>query len=184
MIAAEMMDIRRKVLISKRKTNIIYYRKNIVCDGTNFFDTGFAPFSTANANVDFKITFKINSFEYAGTGTAQDTLFSCKYEGTLSGQQWPGFLLRKKSGANTQIFEMGGYSYWNINIADALEKEISLWRQNGAWKGQIEDGTIQTLNVRIATFNQNIIIGSGEQTNGTKFRNAKATFDYFKLEYI
>lgn len=184
MIAPEMMDIRRKVLISKRKTNIIYYKKNIVCTGSNFFDTGFAPFSTTNANVDFKITFKINSFEYAGTGTSQDTLFSCKYEGTLSGQQWPGFLIRKKSSTSTQIFEIGGYNYYNINIADALDKEISIWRQNGAWKCQVENETVQNLNVRVATFNQNIIIGSGEQTNGTKFRNAKVIFDYFRLEYI
>lgn len=184
MIAAEMMDIRRKVLISKRKTNIIYYRKNIVCDGTNFFDTGFAPFSTANANVDFKITFKVNFFEYTGTGKNQDTLFSCKYEGTLSGQQWPGFLLRKYDSASVHSFEIGGYNYWRIGISDMLNKEVTLWRQNGEWRCQVENGAVQNLSVRVATFNQNIIIGAGEQTNGTKFRNAKATFDYFKLEYI
>lgn len=128
MIAPEMMDIRRKVIISKSKTNIIYYKKNIVCTGSNFFDTGFAPFSTTNANVDFKITFKINSFEYAGTGTAQDTLFSCKYEGTLSGQQWPGFLIRKEKATNNQNFEIGGYNYWKPTIASILNKEVVLWR--------------------------------------------------------
>lgn len=160
--------------------NLIYLARNLVCTGSNYFDTGFAPFYGDTANSNFKITIRIKS---AGTNANQSVVIGCKYEDTLNGQQWPGFIFRFQTTKGT--FDVGGYNYWTPTITSVIGKNIYLWRTGGNWYGQIEgEATIQTLAVRVASFNQNIIIGAGEQTNHTKFRYSNCVIDYVRIEYI
>lgn len=168
--------VRRRELIAGDKP--LYFATNIICTGSNFFDTGFAPFSADNINRDFKISFRIRSFT---PGTAQAVLLGCKYEGTLSGLSYPGIYVRRRNSYSQ--FEIGGYNYWTLNYADVIGHEVSMIRQNGGWTATI-DGTMQALSVRSTVFNQNIVLGAGVQTNSNKFRYAICTFDYVRIEYI
>ena len=178
------LELRKDVMTAK-DSNIIYVARNLVCDGTNWFDTGFAPFSTDNANVDFMLTIRFNTFETVSGSGGQESLFTCKYEGTLSGQQWPGFLIRRKSGGGGLYFDIGGYSYWQPTIAALKDSNLYFWRKSGTFYAKSDsDGVTHTLSVRLATFDQNIIIGAAEQTNGTKFRYGKSNINYVRLEYI
>lgn len=171
------LELRDKVMRSEDE-NTIYLGKNLVFDGTNFVDTGFAPYSSENANTDFMITMRLSSFT---DGVAQAVILGCKYEGTISGQQWPGIYVRRSSSTK---FELGGYNYAKVNISDVLNKNIYIWRTSGQFYYKVDNGTATKLNVRVATFNQNIVIGAGVQTNGTKFRFAKCVIEYIRIEYL
>ena len=173
------LNLRRRVALA-RDEKIIYFAKNLVCDGTNFFDTGFAPYTAENKNKNFKITIKISSFDSSSENQA--VVLGCKYEGTISGQQWPGFYVRRYN--QIASFDIGGYNYYRPNFSDVLNKEMVISRINGVYKCQVEGKSEQTLSVRVAEFNQNIVIGAGVQTNGTKFRFAKCVIDYIQIEYL
>lgn len=173
------LNLRRRVALA-RDEKIIYFAKNLVCNGTNFFDTGFAPYTAENKNKDFKITMRLSSFD--STTENQGVVLGCKYEGTISGQQWPGLYFRRYQTSTS--FDIGGSSYYRPTFAQAIGKDIRIWRKNGVYKCLIEGLTEQTLAVRVAEFNQNIVIGAGVQTNGTKFRFAKCVIDYIRIEYI
>jgi hypothetical protein len=170
------LELRSNVMQAK-DPKILYIGHNLECTGSNFFDTGFAPFST-DANTDFKITLRMSSFT---PDVAQAVILGCKYEGTLSGQQWPGIYVRVNG---TTKLDVGGYSYYQPTIASVLNKNMYIWRTGGKWYAQIEGETQHSLSVRVATFNQNIVIGAGVQTNGTKFRYAKCTIDYVRIEKL
>ena len=175
------MDLKlRSDVMQAKDSNIIYLARNLVCTGSNYFDTGFAPFYGDTANSNFKITIRIGS---AGTNANQSVVIGCKYEATLSGQQWPGFIVRFKTSTNT--FDIGGYNYWAPKTSSIIGKNLYIWRTGGKWYGQVEgEETIHTLAVRVAPFDQNIVIGAGEQTNHTKFRYSICNIDYVRIEYI
>lgn len=171
------LDLRSDVMRAEDE-NTLYLGKNLVFDGTNFVDTGFAPFTTNNANVDFMITMRLSSFT---DDVAQAVILGCKYEGTLSGQSYPGIYVRRSSATQ---FEMGGYNYAKVNISNVLNTNIYIWRKSGSWKYKIGNGSAGDLSVRVATFNQNIVLGAGVQTSGTKFRYSKCKIDYIRIELI
>lgn len=168
----------RSDVMRAKDSNILYVGRNLVFDGTNFVDTGFAPFTTENANKDFMITMRLSSFT---DGVAQAVVLGCKYEGTINGQQWPGLYIRRSSSSQ---FEVGGYNYAKVNINDILNKNLYIWRKSGNWYYKIDNGSTGNLSVRVATFNQNIVLGAGVQTDGTKFRYAKCAYDYIRIELI
>mgnify|MGYP006958182182 CR=1 FL=1 len=173
---------RRNIILAETE-NLIYERYNIVCDGTNCFDTGFAPFSSGNINKDFKISIRLSSFTSTGNSN-QDAIVACKYEdGALNGLNWPGFTIRKKSNGATTL-EVGGNNYWTPTVSSVLNKHLYIWRTSGNYYGQIEGGTQQTLNVRSTTFDHHILIGATQNANGTKMRNSKGNIDYIKIEYM
>ena len=167
----------------RKNNSLIYYRKNIICDGSTYYDTGFAPYSSANADADFKITFKFHDLTLVAASNRQDVILGCKYEGTIDDQQWPGFYVRIYSQDGTKI-DIGGYNYYQPNVTDVSNKVCYLWRDSGNYYFQIENGTPTALSVRVAEFDQNIIIGAGMQTNGTAFRYSNCILDYVKIEYI
>lgn len=171
------IDLRRQAMRAK-DPKILFIGKDLICDGATFYDTGFAPFSTADANTDFKITIRLKSYTY---DVAQAVVLGCKYEGTLSGQQWPGIYIRA-NGSNK--FDVGGYSYYQPTVASLLNKNFYIWRKDGKWYAQIAGSTQKSLSVRVATFNQNIVLGAGVQTNGTKFRYSNCVIDYVRIELI
>lgn len=171
------LELRSQVMRAT-DANTIYLARNLVMDGTNWYDTGFAPFSTDGASIDFKITIRLSSYTY---NVAQAVILGCKYEGTISGKQWPGIYIRANG---TNKFDVGGYSYYQPTVADVLNKNFYIWRKGGKWYAQIEGDTQRSLSVRTATFNQNIVLGAGVQTNGTKFRYSKCVIDYIRIEYI
>lgn len=171
------MMLRRNVM-GASDPNIIYLAHNLVCDGDDVYDTGFAPFSHDNASVDFKITLRLRSATYT---TAQAVVMGCKYEGTLSGQQYPGIYIRFQ---NASYFEIGGYNYYKPTINSVVGKNLYIWRRSGTFYAQLEGSAQQTLSVRVAEFNQNIIFGAGQQTGGTYFRYSNCVIEYVRLEYI
>lgn len=171
------IELRRQVMRAK-DPKILYIGKNLVCDGATFYDTGFAPFSTDNANTDFKITIRLKSYSYV---VAQAVVLGCKYEGTTGGQQWPGIYIR--ANGNTK-FDVGGYNYYQPTVASMLNKNFYIWRTGGDWYAQIEGDTQKTLAVRVAPFNQNIVIGAGVQTDGSKFRYSNCVIDYVRIELL
>lgn len=157
---------------------IIYLAHNLVCDGTNLFDTGFAPYSHENINKDFKITIRMGRITYT---TNQAVLLGCKYEGTLDGQQYPGIYFRVQN--NTTV-EIGGYNYYKPRISAVLGKNLYIWRRSGAYYALLDGMTRQTLSVRSTEFDQHIILGAGQQPDGTYFRNSNCAIDYVRIEYI
>ena len=172
------IDLRRQAMRVK-DPKILYIGANLICDGkTTFYDTGFAPFSAENANKDFKITIRLKSFTY---GIAHAVILGCKYEGTLSGQQWPGIYIRVNG---TTKFDVGGYNYYQPTIANTLDKNLYIWRKSGKWYAQLEGEAQKTLSVRVATFNQNIVLGAGVQPDGTKFRYSNCVIDYVRIELL
>ena len=171
------IDLRRQVMRAK-DPKILYIGANLVCDGATFYDTGFAPFSTQNANTDFKITIRLKQYTY---DVAQAVILGCKYEGTLSGQQWPGIYIRANG---TTKFDVGGYSYYQPTVASLLNKNFYIWRKGGTWHAQIEGENQRSLSVRTATFNQNIVLGAGVQPDGTKFRYSNCVIDYIRIELL
>jgi len=171
------LQLRSDVMHAK-DPKTIFLARNIVCDETVAIDTGFKPFSSEDASTDFKITMKLSA---ATHHTAQAVVIGCKYEGTTGGQQWPGFYVRF---SNATTFEIGGYNYWKSAISTVVGHNLCIWRKSGSWKAQIDDGTVQNLSVRVATFDQPIVIGAGLQTNGTYFRYANCVYDYIRIEYI
>ena len=173
------LPLRHQVMTATDE-NTIYLARNLVCDGATFYDTGFAPFYGDNKNTDFKITLRLSSFTKNAT---QDVVLGCKYEGTLSGQSYPGLYVRLNN-SNTNTFHIGGYNYYTPTIASLLNKNIQIWRKSGTWKALIDGLTEQTLSIRVAEFNQNIVIGAGVQTNGNKFRYSICNIDYIRIEYI
>lgn len=175
------LELRSKVMNAK-DPKILYLARNLVCDGATVYDTGFAPFSTENANKDFKITMRIKSFDDANNGLA--VLIGCKYEGTISGQQWPGIYVRKTNTNPKTAFEVGGYNYYKPEIIDVVGQCFYIWRESGNWYAKIGDGNQRTLSVRVANFDQNIILGAGQQTNGSYFRYSKGVIDYVRIEYL
>lgn len=164
-------------------THMIYTATDLVCDGTNYFDTGFAPFSADNLNKDFKITIYVSNLTAVSGGNNQDVILGCKYEGTLGGKQYPGIYFRRHNG-DLSRFQIGGATYWTPTIASVLDHTLYIWRQSGNWYAQIENETVQTLSINTTTFDQNIVIGAGIQTNGTPFRYSNCTVDFIKIEYI
>lgn len=173
------MALRRQAMFANDE-KLIYIGRNLVCNGSSsYYDTGFYPFYGESANVDFKITMRMSSYTWVG----QSVAIGCKYEGTTGGQQWPGFYVRSWS-SNQANLEIGGYNYWHPAINDVLNKNLYIWRTNGNWFAQIEGGTVQNLSVRVAEFNQPIIIGAGVQTNGSKFRYCNCVIDYIRIEYL
>lgn len=155
-----------------------YVARSLVCDGATAFDTGFKPFYGDDASANFKITLRIKSM---GSNANQAVVLGCKYEGTTGGQQWPGIYIRV-SGNN---FEIGGYNYWKPTIASIVGKNLYIWRTGGKWYAQIDSETSShSLSVRVATFNQPLVLGAGVQTNGTYFRYCKCNIDYVRIEYI
>ena len=175
------MDLlERRRIILPNSENLLYDRSNLVCDGSNYFDTGFAPFSATNYNRDFKIVIKFA--EIPTQSTAQAVYLGCKYEGTLNGQSYPGFYIRRTT--STTNVDIGGYSYYTPSAASLVNKDIIFWRRNHTYYVKVGSATPVQLNVRETQFDQNIVIGAGVQTNGTKFRYGICTFDYFRIEYI
>ena len=171
------IDLRRQVMTA-RDDKTIFSARNLICNGTNSFDTGFAAFSHENIDTDFKITMRISSFD---TSTESNgVILGNKYEGTLDGQQWPGFYIRRQTSG--QKLEIGGYDYYAPTISQCLNKNIYFWRESGAYKALIEGESEQALYVRSTVFDQNIIIGAGVQTSGTEFRYGKFTLDYIRIE--
>lgn len=174
------MDValRRKAMYAE-DDNLIYLARNLVCTGSNFFDTGFAAFSSANINTNFKITIRLSSFT-PDPNVTQAVILGCKYEGTKDGLQWPGIYIRR----NGTKFDIGGYNYYQPVIANTLNNNIQIWRKNGSFKCLIDGMEQKNLSVRSTTFDQNIVLGAGVQTDGTKFRYSKCTIDYIRIEYI
>lgn len=173
------MDLKlRSDVMNAEDTNTIYVARNLVCNGATAYDTGFKPFYGDDASADFKITIRIGS---TGSNAANNVIVGCKYEATISGQQWPGFYIRYTTNNALQI---GGYDYWTPTVASAVERNLYVWRTDGNWYAQIDDETVQTLSVRTAEFNQPIVIGAGVQTDGTYFRYGKCVIDYIRIEYI
>lgn len=171
------IDLRRQVMMAT-DPKVIYLARNLVCTGLNFFDTGFAPFTEENMNKDFKITIRLSSYTPYGS---QSVILGCKYEGIIGGQQWPGIYVRQK---NNTTFEVGGYNYQNYTISNLLNKNLYIWRKAGQYYSQVDGEAVKTLSVRKAVFNQNIVLGAGVQTNGTKFRYSKCTIDYIRIEWL
>lgn len=173
------IELRRDAMYANDE-KLIYRARNLVCRGDNFYDTGFAPFSSENINKDFKIIVRMSSF--SGNYGMQNVVLGCKYEGTLNGLSWPGFYWRLNSQATSM--ELGGYNYYTFSVASALGKNLFFWRKNGIYKCHFEGDAERTLSVRSTVFNQPIIIGAGMQTNGTKFRYATCAIDYVCIEYL
>lgn len=171
------LELRRQVMAAKDE-NIIYMARDLKCTGNNAFDTGFAPYATGNANKDFKITIRVKSITSPASNLV---ILGCKYEGTLEGQQWPGFYFRLNKTTKIQI---GGYNYYNPTISSILGKNVYIWRKGSNYYAQIDGQTQTSLSVRVATFDQNIVIGAGVQTDGTYFRYANCNIDYVRIEYI
>lgn len=173
----------RSTVMKAKDPHIVYQARNLSCTGGNVFDTGFAPFSAENIEKDFKITLRITSFtKTAGSGN-QDVVLGCKYEGTKNGQSYPGIYIRLYNN-NTTLFDVGGYNYWRPKVDDVLGKNLYIWRESGTYYGQIDGDTKRTLSVRVANFDQNIILGAGQKTNGTYFRYSKGVIDYVRIEYL
>jgi len=158
----------------------IYVARNLVCDGATAYDTGFKPFYGDDASRDFKITVRVASYNQL---SKQDVVIGCKYEGTTGGQQYPGFYWRQKNN-NNNLFEIGGYNYWSPTKASIIRHYLYIWRTGSSWKAQIDNGEVQNLNVRTASFNQSVVIGAGVQTNGTYFRYSNCVIDYIRIEYL
>lgn len=171
------IELRRQAMRVK-DPKILFIGKDLVCDGATFYDTGFAPFSMDDASTDFKITMRLSSYTY---DVAQAVILGCKYEGTLSGQQWPGIYVRANGNSK---FDVGGYNYYQPTVANLLNKNFYIWRKGGKWYAQIEGETQRSLSVRVATFNQNLVIGAGVQPDGSKFRYSKCVIDYIRIELI
>lgn len=169
----------RSKVMNYEDDKLIYLGRGLKCTGSNFYDTGFAPFSADNINKDFKITIRLSSFTKA---EAQAVVLGCKYEGTIGGQQWPGIYIRRKQ--STDSLEFGGYNYPYYTIASMLNTNFYIWRQSSTYYGQLEGNNVQTLPVRVASFDQNIVIGAGVQTNGTKFRYSICDIDYVRIEWL
>ena len=174
-----LLSLRSNVMRAKDE-KIIYIARNLVCDGATAYDTGFKPFYGDDASKDFKITVRLGSYTRLDK---QDVVMGCKYEGTTGGQQYPGFYWRQKNN-NYSIFEIGGFNYWTPTITSILGHKLCIWRAGGAWKAQIDNGAIQNLSVRVASFNQSIVIGAGVQTSGTYFRYSNCVIDYIRIEYL
>lgn len=176
------MDLNLRSSVMRAKDpQIVYQARNISCAGGNVFDTGFAPFSADNLSKDFRITLRITSFTKTSGSNNQDVVLGCKYEGTKNGLSYPGIYIRLYN-SNTNQFDIGGYNYWHPNIADLLGKNLYIWRKNGTFYGQIEGNARQTLSVRSTEFDQNIILGAGEQTSGTYFRPSTCEIEFVRLE--
>lgn len=174
------LSLRSNVMRSK-DPKILYQARNLACTGNNVFDTGFAPFSAENISKDFRITIRISSFTKTSDSNNLDVILGCKYEGTKDGQQYPGVYIRLYN-SNQNQFQIGGYNYWQPNITDVLGNILYIWRKDGVFYGQLEGGTRNTLSVRSTQFDQNIILGAGEQTNGTNFRYSTCTIDFIRVE--
>lgn len=116
------LNLRRRVALA-RDEKIIYFAKNLICDGTNFFDTGFAPYTAENKNKDFKITMRLSSFDTSSP--KQSVVLGCKYEGTVSGQQWPGIYFRRYVN-DPNKFEIGGSSYYRLTFDQTIGKDIRI----------------------------------------------------------
>ena len=173
------LELRSKVMTAK-DPRIVYLARNLVCDGATTFDTGFAPFSADNIDKDFKITIRLKTFDT--TTASQGVVLGCKYEGTLNGQSYPGIYFRRYNA--TGQFDIGGYNYWRPQINTVVGNNFYIWRESGSWYAQIDGQTRTSLSVRSTTFNQNIVIGAGVQTNGTYFRYSKGVIDYVRIEYL
>ena len=174
------MDLKlRSDVMQAKDSNILYLARNLVCTGSNYFDTGFAPFSSENINKDFKITIRFNSITFKNK---QDVFLGCKYEGKLNNLDYPGIYIRRRNTYND--IEIGGYNYYNPALNVVLNHNVQIWRSGTTWKAIIDGQTERTLSVRSTTFNQNILLGAGEQTNGVKFRNGTCNIDYVRIEYI
>lgn len=172
-----LLESRRNVMAAT-DPRTIYLARDLVCDGATFYDTGFAPFSSENIDKDFKITIRLSSFT---ANVVQGVILGCKYEGTLGGQSYPGIYIRRQN-SNANI-EFGGYNYPYYAITTLLNKNLYIWRTSGSYYGQLEGDAVKTLSVRSTTFNQNIVIGAGVQTNGTKFRYSTCVIDYIRIEW-
>lgn len=168
----------RSEVMRANDSKTLYLARNLVCDGTNYFDTGFAPYSAENINKDFKITIRVKQATFTA---ANDVILGCKYEGTLDGQQWPGIYFRHYTSTTCEI---GGYDYYRPSLASVVGNNLYIWRESGNYYAQIEGQNQTTLSVRSAVFNQNIVIGAGIQTNGVPFRYSTGVIDYIRIELL
>lgn len=177
------IELRRQAMGSD-DDRTIYLARNLICDGTNWFDTGFAPFTTENKNKDFRITLRFHNF-IVTSSAVQDTIIACKYEdGSYGGQFYPGFIIRKLASNSTTI-QVGGYNYWQPTIATVQGHNLYLWRKSGSFYAKSDyDGITRTLSVRVANIDHHILIGATQDKNSAKMRFGKFTMDYIRVEYI
>lgn len=177
---------RREMMVQQSSDpNLIFEARNIVLTGSNFVDTGFNAFSAENINKDFKITIRMSEMIWVN-GSA--TIIGNKYEGSIGGKSYPGFYFRYMNGASgtnkCQVSTSSSVGY-NINNADVVNKNLYIWREGTDKLYSYYDGiSTKTMNLNSAVFNQNMMIGCAIQANGVKFRYAKGTIEYIRIEYI
>lgn len=174
------LSARRNALIGGKDPYIIYEKYNLSTDGTNFIDTGFAPFSEENANKDFMITVNFKSITYIEN---QGVFLGCMKEAS----PYPGFVCRFSGGSQTnfQICGSDGGKTYSSFADNYLNTNLYLIRKDGIFSVQMDGDTKPTtIKTVFDTFDQNLLIGCGEQTSGTKFRYSGCEINYIKIEII
>ena len=177
--------LRRRGIIASAKPkdqSLIFEAKNVTLTGANYIDTGFMPFSEANINRDFEITFLIDNVVVTERNY---TIVGCMYEGTVGGVQYPGFVARglSNSGTTPTGVEVAGYQY-NRWGTEPIGHEFKIKRINGVFTTEAYTGATGTVAVHSTVFNQKLLVGAAQRPDGTLFRYGKFDLRYITVKYL
>lgn len=167
--------IRRNTLLAGiNNKKLIYEGKNLVFDGTNFIDTGFAPYSEENIDKDFQIIFSLHNAVFTSMGTIINALREVT--------PYPGFCFRFPR--NYDYVEITGTEDKEVT-SKYNDKKFIIRRRNGIISLIFEDKEpfIPSLATR-TIFDNHLILGCSEHNGNEKWRFFKGTIGYIRIEYI
>lgn len=164
----------------------------LVFDGTkeSVINTGLYLYSTENVNKNFRITFKIDSYDPSYNTTSnvnQQTIFNCKNEAVTN--VWPGIMLRLGKSGGTTNYEFGmrdshlTTTYKSYNIESGIK--VSVIRENGKiyvnWNTR-KHTLIYTYNDSIDTFDIPLTFGGIINSSGEYDRIFKGTLSDINVD--
>ena len=150
-----------------------YYKHpgEYVFNGSNYIDTDVYPYSSANVNKNYEISFEIVS---SPSNSKQATLMNAMYEV----EPWPGVLVRVSSdGTQFEVDMNGGSGKFNKRYLISSTNKVVIKRENGIIYVSINDeGFIETRDhSSITTFDIPVTFGASLLADKTPQRYYKGT---------
>ena len=158
-----------------------YHKEDLVCDGSNYINTGVMLYNNDNWKKDYEIGFTIEEYN-SNSNVNQAVFVNTKYEKESLG--WPGLAFRK-SGNSLEITQNINGTKKNVTFSNyAQGYKVRIRRINKEVYYQINDGQIKSLQ-NMSNFNQQfevpVYFCAGDDGSGGAQRYLKGTISNYYI---
>ena len=156
-----------------------YHKEDLVCDGSNYINTGVMLYNNDNWKKDYEIGFTIEEYN-SNSNVNQAVFVNTKYEKESLG--WPGLAFRK-SGNSLEITQNINGTKKNVTFGNYTSGyKVRIMRINKEVYYQINDGQIKSLQ-NMSNFNQQfevpVYFCAGDDGSGGAQRYLKGTISNY-----